>query len=183
VLTKLEITEFVGSQIPGVLEADTSTRFGAVGETGKPPQPGPPWYPMNVMDFPSIERFSASSDLELKLVTIRSLGIGSVPKSRPSVERLSRKIGELTPKLPSEPELFQTLCESLRLGASPLSLATPHVTVTFVVPPAVSGTATTVLPFGPPAHPRGNTSPIVTVAAVPWYTLRLNTRLSSLNSK
>src|SRR5580704_5692378 len=138
---------------------------------------------MNVTDFPSIERFSASSDFELKLVTIRSLGIGSVPRSRPSVERLSRKIGELTPKLPSEPELFHTLCESLRLGASPLSLETPQVTVTFVVPPAVSGTATTVLPFGPPAHPRGNTSPIVMVAAVPSYTLRLNTRLSSLNSK
>src|ERR1700675_111172 len=70
VLTKLEITALVGSQIPGVLEADTSTRFGAVGETGKPPQPGPPPYPINVIDFPSIERFSASSDFELKLVTI-----------------------------------------------------------------------------------------------------------------
>ena len=69
-LTKREMTEFVGSQIPGVLEAETSTRFGAVGETGKPPQPGPPWYAMNVMDRPSIERFRASSDFELKLVTI-----------------------------------------------------------------------------------------------------------------
>jgi len=43
------------------------------------------------------------------------------------------------------------------------------------VPPVVVGTATTVLPFGPPAHPRGKVSPIVTVEAVPTYTLRLST--------
>jgi hypothetical protein len=134
---------------------------------------------MNVMDFPSIERFSASSDFELKLVTILSLGIGREPSSQPSVVTLSRKIGEVTPKLPSEPELFQTLCESKRFGNSPLSEAIPQVTVTgVVVPGVVVGTLTTVVPFGPPAHPSGRVSPIVTVEAVPTYTLRLSTRLS-----
>jgi hypothetical protein len=34
---------------------------------------------MKVSDFPSIERFKANSDFELKLVTIWSLGIGEVP--------------------------------------------------------------------------------------------------------
>src|SRR5271168_1507186 len=123
---------------------------------------------MKVIDLPSTERFSASSDLELKLVTSLALGIGSVPSNLPSVLRLSRKIGELTPKLPSEFALFHTLCESARFGNSPLSDATPQATVTFVVVPGVVvGTATTVLPFAPPAHPRGKFSPMVTVAAVP----------------
>jgi hypothetical protein len=53
------------------------------------------------MDWPSSERFKASSDFELKLVTIWSLGIGSVPRRWPSVAMLSRKIGEVKPKLPS----------------------------------------------------------------------------------
>ena len=44
-----------------------------------------------------------------------------MPRRQPSVVRLSKKIDELTPKLPSVPELSQTLCESERLGASPLS--------------------------------------------------------------
>ena len=74
----------------------------------------------------------------------------------PSAARLSRKMGEVTPKLPSESALFQTLWESERFGNSPLSLAIPHGTVTAVVTPVVVvGTATVVLPFGPPAHPRG----------------------------
>jgi hypothetical protein len=92
---------------------------------------------MNVIDRPSIERFKASSDFELKLVTILSLGIGSVPNGQPSVVKLSRNIGELTPKLPSVVELFHTLCESFRFGASPLSLAIPQGTVTLVVVPGV----------------------------------------------
>src|SRR5580704_15150478 len=122
---------------------------------------------MNVMEFPSTERFKANSDFELKLVTIRLLGIGRESSKRPSVLRLSRKIGELTPKLPSEPELFQTLWESERFGNSPLSEATPQVTVTFVVPLVVVGTATTVLPFGPPGQPSGKVAPVVTVEAFP----------------
>src|SRR5215469_4580145 len=104
------------------------------------------------MDFPSLERFSASSDFELKLVTIRSLGIASVLRRSPLVVRLSRKIGDETPKLPSLLALFQTLCESLRFGNSPLSEATPQGTVTGVVPPARSGTFTTEFPFGPPTQ-------------------------------
>ena len=104
---------------------------------------------------------------------------GWIIRSQPSVVTLSRKIGEVTPKLPSEPELFQTLCESKRFGNSPLSVAIPQVTVTgVVVPGVVVGTLTTVVPFGPPAHPSGRVSPIVTVEAVPTYTLRLSTRLS-----
>src|SRR5579863_5561758 len=131
---------------------------------------------MNVSDFPSTERLSASSDFELKLVTIKSVGIASVPRRSPLVVRLSRKIGEEIPKLPSLFELFQTLCESLRFGNSPLSEAIPQGTVTEVVTPGVVvGTSTTELPFGPPTHPGGNVSPIVMVSAVPVYTVRLRT--------
>jgi hypothetical protein len=64
-----------------------------------------------------------------------------------------------------------------------LSVAIPQVTVTLVVPPAVVGTATTVLPFGPPGHPRGKVSPIVTVEGVPTYTVRLSAKEPGLNSK
>src|ERR1700722_16241467 len=135
------------------------------------------------MEFPSTERFKANSDFEQKLVTILLLGIGREPSNSPSVSRLSRKIGEVTPKLPSEPELFQTLWVSLRFGNSPLSEATPQVTVTFAIPLVVVGTATTKLPFGPPGHPSGSVSPITIVSAVPTYTLRLSTRVSGRNLK
>ena len=53
-----------------------------------PPQPMPPRYAMNVIDRPSIERFRASSDFELKLVTIWSLGTGRVPSNSPSLVML-----------------------------------------------------------------------------------------------
>jgi hypothetical protein len=43
VLTKLVMTGLVGSHTAGVLEADMSIGFAAVGETGKPPRPGPSW--------------------------------------------------------------------------------------------------------------------------------------------
>src|SRR5215472_4204405 len=122
---------------------------------------------MKVRDCPSTDRLSASSDFELKLVTIRSVGTGKEPRNSPSVVILSRKIGDVIPKLLSLAALFHTLCESLLLGNSPLSLAMPQGTVTGVVPPAMSGTLTTVLPFAPPAHPSGRVSPAVTVSAVP----------------
>src|ERR1700739_3218260 len=96
---------------------------------------------------------------------------------------LSRKIGDEMPKLLSVPELFHTLCESLRLGASPLSLAIPHGTCTSTSPPAVVGTATVVVPFGPPAQPGGKVSPIVTVSGVPTYTLRVTTTVLGTNWK
>src|SRR5215471_16633014 len=124
--------------------------------------PGPPWYAINVIDFPSLDRFTASSDLELKLVTTRLVGIGRVPRSLPSVVRLSKKIGEVTPKLPSGLSLFQTLWLSERFGYSPFSTALAHFTVTIVVPPAISGRVTV-----PGTHPGGNVCPIVTVPAVP----------------
>src|SRR5579863_3347913 len=96
----------------------------------------------------------------------------------------SRKIGELTPKLPSEFALFQTLWESNRLGNSPLSDPIPQGTFTsVVVPGVVVGTSTFVLPLGPPAQPSGRVSPMVTVDALPTYTLRLSTRVSGRNSK
>src|ERR1700677_289627 len=123
---------------------------------------------MNVKDLPSAERLSANSDFELKLVTIRLEGTANVPSGWPSGVRSSRKIGEVTPKLPSLFALFHTLCKLKSLGNSPLSLAMPQGTVTLVVTPGVVvGTATTVLPFAPPAHPGGKFSPTVTVSAVP----------------
>lgn len=68
------------------------------------------------------------------------------------------------------------LCESVSFGNSPLSLAMPQGTVTLVeTPGVVVGTATTVLPFAPPGHPGGKFSPMVTVSAVPVYTLRVST--------
>src|ERR1700722_5503442 len=131
-----------------------------------------------------MDRFSANSDFELKLVTILSLGICRESISRPSEVMLSRKIGDVIPKLGSEPALFHTLCESCRLGNSPLSDATPHITVTgVVVPGVVVGTSTLKVPLGPAGQPSGSVSPIVTVAAGPVYTVRLSTRLSGANLK
>jgi hypothetical protein len=121
---------------------------------------------MKVMDRPSMDRFRASSDFELKLVTIRSVGIRRVPSNRPSVVMLSSKIGEVMPKLPSEPALLNTLCVSNTFGYSPLSVAIPQGTVTGVVPFVVVGTLT-VKPVVPPWQPNGNVSPIVIVEALP----------------
>src|SRR5215469_16393779 len=87
---------------------------------------------MNVRDFPSTERFIASSDFELKLVTILSVGTGRAPNSTPSVVKLSKTIGDETPKLPSVFELFQTLCGSEACGAFPRSLAKPQGTFTMI---------------------------------------------------
>src|SRR5215467_2690193 len=114
------------------------------------------------MDFPSEDKFTDSSDFELKLVTSRSDGTGSVPSSFPCLSILSRKIGEVTPKLPSGPSLLNTLLSSCRLGYSPLDTAVPHFTFTVVVPPAKSGSVTV---FG--VQPGGSVCPGVTVLASP----------------
>ena len=125
-----------------------------------------------MIDFPSVDRFSANSDFELKLVTIWSLGMGSVPSKNPSLVILSRKIGEVTPKLPSGPSLLNTV------GYVPSATAVPQVTFTFAVPPASNGTRTV-----PATQPGGNVWPTVTVAAFPAYTLRLSTSVSGMNRK
>src|SRR5580700_8517769 len=117
---------------------------------------------MKVIERPSTDRFRASSDFELKLVTIRSVGMRRVPSSQPSVVMSSRKMGDAMPKLPSDFALFQTLWVLNRLGYSPLSVATPHGTVTAVVPPVVVGTLM-VSPVRPPWQPKGRVSPMVMV--------------------
>src|SRR6476659_2859764 len=97
---------------------------------------------MKVTDLPSDDKFTASSDFELKLVTNKSVGIGNVPMSLPCLSMLSRKIGEVTPKLASGPSLFHTLLLSCKFGYSPFETAVPQVTFTEVVPPASSGSIT-----------------------------------------
>ena len=64
---------------------------------------------MNVIAVPSVERFSESSDFELKLDTIRPVGTGRLFTSVPVGVIWSRKMGAVTPKLPSALSLFQTL--------------------------------------------------------------------------
>src|ERR1700735_354930 len=133
---------------------------------------------MKVIDFPSSERLRANSDFELKLVTIWSLGIGSVPIRKPSVVMLSRKIGEVTPKLPSAPSLLKTAgyVPSATAVLQPELLAFGMVTV--VVPPAISG-----IVIVPGTQTGGRVCPRVTVEASPRYTLRLSTRVSGWNWK
>src|ERR1700730_10310716 len=124
---------------------------------------------MNVTTSPLVDRFSASSDLELKLVTIRCGSIGTERRTRPSGAISSRKIGEVTPKLPSTVSLSQTLFGLPGEGNNPLAIAgTPAL----LVPPH----------FAVDGHCGGNNSPTVTVDAVPRYTLRETSRLFGLNS-
>src|SRR5580704_497544 len=114
------------------------------------------------MDLPSSERFKANSDFELKLVTIWLLGIASVPRRWPSVVMLSRKIGAVTPKLPSAESLLKTVgyvpsaIAALQPEELPLGIAT------VAVPPAMSGSVTV-----PGTHPGGRLCPIVTVDTSP----------------
>src|ERR1700734_2587335 len=125
---------------------------------------------MKVIDLPSTERFTANSDLELKLVTIRSVGIANESSRWPSVVRLSRKIGEVMPNSPSAEALLNTV------GKVPSATAVLQVTVTGVVPPATSGTLTV-----PATQPGGNTvTPGTSREGVPTYTLRLSTKVSGL---
>src|SRR4029077_13039935 len=135
---------------PGVSELETPRWVGAV------TSPGPRWYAMKRIDRPSVERFSASSDLELKLVTIMSVGTASVPSRSPLVLRLSRKIGEVIPKLPSGPSLLKTV------GYVPSATAVAHFTFTVVVPPASSGSVTVRA-----TQPGGRVCPTETVDAFP----------------
>src|SRR5579862_1593432 len=100
---------------------------------------------MKVSDLPSVERFSASSDFELKLVTIRLVGIARVPISSPLVFRLSRNTGEVMLKLPSARSLLNTV------GYVPSLVALAHFTFTLAAPPASKGTLTV-----PATQPGGN---------------------------
>src|SRR5215831_2953788 len=108
------------------------------------------------MDLPSVDRFNASSDFELKLVTIWSVGTASVPSCSPLVLRLSRKMGDVMPKLPSGPSLLKTV------GYVPSATAVPHFTFTVVVPPARSGRVTVRA-----TQPGGNVWPTVTREGLP----------------
>jgi hypothetical protein len=114
---------------------------------------------MKVTAVPSAETFNASSLLELKLVFTIVVGIASEPTSVPLVESWSRKIGDVTPKLPSALSLFQTLLVPASEGYAPLSVA-------FAVPHAAEEGQT-----------GGSGWPTARVAALPPYTLRLTTRL------
>src|SRR5882724_8032680 len=127
---------------------------------------------MKVIDLPSTDRFKASSDFELKLVTNRSLGTANVPIRSPFVVRLSRKIGDVTPKPPSARSLLKTV------GYVPSAVAVAHFTFTVVVPPAIRGRVTVFA-----TQPGGKVCPTDTVAACPVYTVRLSTSVPSLNSK
>src|SRR5580700_11928982 len=112
---------------------------------------------MKVIDLPSTERFTASSDFELKLVTISPVGIAREPTRWPSVVTLSRKIGEVMPKWPSAALLLKTP------GNVPSAVGVLQVTATGVVPPAMSGTLTV-----PATQPGGNTvTPGTSSEAVP----------------
>src|ERR1700730_19439698 len=91
---------------------------------------------MNVMECPSTERLRASSDLELRLVTILSVGIGRLPRRCPSVVKSSKNIGEVIPKWPSADELLKTP------GKVPSAIGVEQLTATGVVPPAISATLT-----------------------------------------
>src|ERR1700677_2482725 len=105
---------------------------------------------MNVRKFPSRERFSASSDFELKLVTIWVLSL-VIPRSRlfgtsrelnlrPNGVISSRKIRDVIPKLASTGALLNTK------GYNPLFTAVTH--------PPVEG-----------AHSGGSAWPTLTLAA------------------
>jgi hypothetical protein len=64
---------------------------------------------MNVTAVPSVDRFTASSDFEEKLVVTILGGIGKVLIAAPVVGfNWSRKIGDVIPKLPSVVSLAKT---------------------------------------------------------------------------
>jgi hypothetical protein len=106
---------------------------------------------MYVMAVPSVERFSATSDLELKLVVPRLGGIGSVLTSVPVGVSWRRKTGEVMPKLPSTRSLLNTLFVLVVEAYAPLSVA--FAALHCVV--AVAG------------HTGGNGCPTASVAALP----------------
>src|SRR5689334_19209309 len=80
---------------------------------------------MKVTTVPSGDSCKPSSDFELKLVTSIFVGTGRVLMRVPSVVIWSRKIGEVTPKLPSTKSLFQTLLALPIAGNAPVLVAVP----------------------------------------------------------
>lgn len=108
---------------------------------------------------PSVDRLTASSDFELKLVVNVAPGTDRVFTTVPVGVSWSINIGDVIPKLPSTVSLFQTLLVLPMAGKAPLFVAVP------VPQLAVAGQ------FG------GSGWPMVTEAAVPVYTLRLTARL------
>src|ERR1700759_1378701 len=63
---------------------------------------------MNVTARPVVDRLSASSDLELKLVTSSWVGTSVLPTTSPLGVSCHKKIGEVTPKLESATSLLNT---------------------------------------------------------------------------
>ena len=63
---------------------------------------------MNVTSRPLVDRFSASSDFDEKLVTRSRVGTLNLPSIAPSGVTRSRKIGAATPKLGSTMSLLNT---------------------------------------------------------------------------
>ena len=87
----------MGSSTPGVFELETSSA------------PTGARYPMNVTSQPFVERLSASSDLEEKLVTRSRLGTGIRLNTWPHGVSSSRNTREVTPKLASTVSLLNTV--------------------------------------------------------------------------
>jgi hypothetical protein len=63
---------------------------------------------MNVTSWPFVDRFSASSDLDEKLVTTSGVGTAIRLNTCPRGVSSSRNTGEVTPKLPSTWSLLNT---------------------------------------------------------------------------
>src|SRR5579872_7001038 len=113
---------------------------------------------MKVTSCPSVERLSATSDFDEKLVTSWSFvagtpfwelfGTSSELTSDPDGVTWSRKSGDVTPKLASTVSLFQTN------GYEPSAIADPQ----------------------PLVQPGGRTAPTWTLAGLLSYTLRLTSR-------
>jgi hypothetical protein len=78
---------------------------------------------MKVIAVPSVERLRATSDLELKLVVTMEVGMGSVLTNVPTGVNWSRKMGDVTPKLPSMRLLLKTLLVLVVDAYAPLSVA------------------------------------------------------------
>ena len=63
---------------------------------------------MNVSDRPSLDRLSAPSDFDEKLVVSSLVGTGMTPSGRPEGVICFRYSGEVTPKLASAVTLLKT---------------------------------------------------------------------------
>src|SRR5580704_13257084 len=94
---------------------------------------------MKVITLPSVDRFSPSSDLELKLVTTILLGTAKLLTVVPEGVSWSRKIGEVTPKLPSTLLLLKMLLALVVDAYAPLSEALAAVQAPADAVSAVAG--------------------------------------------